>query len=57
MKSPQKASSKRMRMNECNTLPVADDGHIVGLLTMENISELVMLRAASSGLLRKTALG
>lgn len=45
-----------MRQNECKTVPVADDGHIVGLLTLENISELVMLRSASDGLKTKALL-
>ena len=39
-----------MRQRECKTVPVADDGRIVGLLTLENISELVMLRSAADGL-------
>jgi Zn-dependent protease/CBS domain-containing protein len=42
-----------MRQSECKTVPVADDGRLVGLLTLENISELVMLRSASDGLGRK----
>ena len=45
-----------MRQNECKTIPVADDGQIIGLLTLENISELVMLRSASNGHGRKEPL-
>ena len=45
-----------MRQSECKTIPVADDGHIVGLLTMENIADLVMLRSAADGSIGKAAL-
>ncbi|WP_193213518.1 site-2 protease family protein [Luteolibacter marinus] len=35
-----------MRANQCATTPVLDGGRIVGLLTLENVGELVMVHAA-----------
>ena len=35
-----------MRDQQCDTMPVTASGHIVGLLTMENISEMIMVNAA-----------
>jgi Zn-dependent protease len=40
---------ERMRRDGCKTLPVFDAGRIVGLLTLENIAELVMVRSALVG--------
>ena len=38
-----------MRANQRATVPVAEEGKIVGLLTLENIGELVMVNAALAG--------
>jgi len=38
-----------MGKNEWTTLPVMGGGRIVGLLTMENIGELIMVNAALAG--------
>jgi CBS domain-containing protein len=37
----------RMRQGECSALPVAQDDRIVGLLTLENIGEWVMVKEAA----------
>lgn len=42
----------RMRNETCTTLPVLRDGRLVGLLTTENISDVVVINAAE-----RTALG
>ncbi|HSQ57109.1 MAG TPA: site-2 protease family protein [Gemmata sp.] len=36
----------RLRESECPVMPVMDDGRLVGLLTTENVGELVMIREA-----------
>jgi Zn-dependent protease/predicted transcriptional regulator len=36
----------RLRANECPVMPVLDNGRLVGLLTPENVGELVMIRQA-----------
>lgn len=36
----------RMREGPCATLPVVQDGQVVGMLTLENVGELMMVRAA-----------
>jgi predicted transcriptional regulator len=36
-----------MRQGECSALPVAQDDRIVGLLTLENIGEWVMVKEAA----------
>jgi len=41
-----KAGSKPMSREGCATLAVMDGNKLVGLLTVENIGELVMVRAA-----------
>ena len=38
-----------MRANRCATVPVVGGGRLVGLLTLENISEAVMVNAALTG--------
>jgi hypothetical protein len=38
-----------MGKNEWATLPVMGGGRIVGLLTLENIGELIMVNAALGG--------
>jgi predicted transcriptional regulator len=35
-----------MRARRCATMPVVAAGRIVGLLTLENISEMIMVNAA-----------
>jgi Zn-dependent protease len=46
----QAASLKRvvesMQTRQCATVPVVEDGRIVGLLTLENISEMIMINNA-----------
>jgi Zn-dependent protease/CBS domain-containing protein len=37
---------QRMRMNQRPTLPVVSDGRLVGLLTFENVSELLLVQDA-----------
>lgn len=37
---------QRVREGQCTSAPVIRDGHLVGLLTLENISELVMVNSA-----------
>ncbi len=37
---------ERLRQNQCSTLPVLRDGRLVGLITLENIGELVMVNSA-----------
>jgi predicted transcriptional regulator len=44
-----------MRGGECSTLPVVDEGQIVGLLTMENVSELIMVNTAMAGVDARSA--
>jgi Zn-dependent protease len=39
----------RLQECECHTLPVVEDGRIVGLLTMDNVGEFVLLQAALRG--------
>jgi hypothetical protein len=31
---------------QCHTLPVIDDGHLLGLLTAENVAEALMIQEA-----------
>ena len=38
-----------MRQENCSVLPVMEDGQMIGLLTLENISELIMVRSALGG--------
>ena len=42
-------SLERMRQAELQSLPVFRDGQIVGLLTLENVGEFVMVRNATQG--------
>jgi predicted transcriptional regulator len=35
-----------MRGRQCAAMPVVAGGHVVGLLTLENISEMIMVNAA-----------
>ena len=35
-----------LNQGECRTMPVLRDGQLVGLLTMENVGEFVMIESA-----------
>jgi predicted transcriptional regulator len=41
-----KSAVESMRARQCSTMPVVAGGRIVGLLTLENISEMIMVNAA-----------
>jgi predicted transcriptional regulator len=41
-----KGAVESMRKRQCATMPVVGGGRIVGLLTLENISEMIMVHAA-----------
>lgn len=43
---PLKSTVGLMQASQCATLPVTQAGRIVGLLTLENISEMIMINAA-----------
>ena len=43
----------RLQSYECNTLPVTHNGRLVGLMTMENVGEFIMIQTALAH--RKTA--
>lgn len=45
---PLEAAVARMRETRCNSIPVLRDGIVVGLLTLENVSELLLLAGAGS---------
>ena len=36
---------KRLQTGDCHTMPVVDDGHLVGLVTMDNMGEFLALQA------------
>jgi predicted transcriptional regulator len=40
------AVSGRLQTCDCRTVPVFDDQKLVGLITMENIGEFMMIRSA-----------
>ena len=44
--TPLKSAVESMRERQCATMPVVAGGRIVGLLTLENISEMIMVNAA-----------
>lgn len=44
---------ERLQRDECHTMPVLSDGALVGVLTLENVGEYVMLRRALEA--RRTA--
>jgi len=50
---PLRRAFERMRQGECSTLPVLQEGRLVGLLTLENVSELLMVSEAASQFERK----
>lgn len=37
---------EKLQRRECSAVPVLDNGHVAGLLTLENLSELFMVRVA-----------
>lgn len=37
---------KRLQACDCRTMPVVDDGHLVGLITMDNMGEFLALQAS-----------
>ena len=41
-----KSAVESMRERQCATVPVVAGGRVVGLLTLENISEMIMVNAA-----------
>jgi len=43
------AAMERLQACACRTLPVVHDGRLVGLVTMDNIGEFVLIHAALSG--------
>jgi predicted transcriptional regulator len=45
---PLRAAFDKLRPGECSTLPVMEAGRLVGLLTLENVGELVMVSEAAS---------
>jgi len=45
---PLRAAFDKMRQGECSTLPVMKDARLVGLLTPENVGELVMVNEAAN---------
>jgi predicted transcriptional regulator len=45
---PLERTLERMHQEGCSTLAVIENGELVGLLTLENIGELVMIKAAAS---------
>ena len=44
--TPLKGAVESMRQSQCSTVPVVAGGRVVGLLTLENISEVIMVKAA-----------
>lgn len=47
--SPLKPVVESMNAHQCATVPVVAGGRIVGLLTLENIGEMIMINAAMDG--------
>ena len=37
---------RQMQQSDCSTVPVVDNGELVGLLTLENVGELIMVTSA-----------
>jgi hypothetical protein len=46
----------RLQTCQCRTMPVVSRGELVGLLTMDNIGEFMMIESALSGAAMKPAL-
>jgi predicted transcriptional regulator len=40
---------ERLQACACHTLPVVRDGRLVGLVTMDNVGEFVLIHAALAG--------
>jgi hypothetical protein len=38
-----------MRNAQCSSLPVAENGELLGLVTLENVGELIMVQTAVRG--------
>jgi CBS-domain-containing membrane protein len=36
----------RVQERDCRTIPVLEDGALIGLVTMDNVGELLMIQAA-----------
>ncbi|MHB1307652.1 MAG: site-2 protease family protein [Limisphaerales bacterium] len=47
--APLKGAVESMHARQCATVPVVAGGRMVGLLTLENISEMIMVKAAVAG--------
>jgi Zn-dependent protease len=47
---PLDAAVEAMRISRCPLVPVSSQGRLVGLLTLENVAELVMMRSATDTL-------
>lgn len=47
--APLKGAVEAMHARQCATVPVVAGGRMVGLLTLENISEMIMVKAAVAG--------
>ena len=50
---PLRTAFDKMRQGECSTLPVMQEGRLAGILTLENIGELVMISEAAGQFERK----
>lgn len=44
----------RLRSRDCHTIPVLEHGALVGLVTMDNVGEFLMIQAAERGLPHNT---
>ena len=44
--APLKSAIESMRARQCSTMPVVAGGRMVGLLTLEHVSELIMVNSA-----------
>jgi predicted transcriptional regulator len=42
-------ASIQLQSCDCHTIPVTSGGKLVGLLTMENVGEFIMLKEAIAG--------
>ena len=43
---PVAKSYEKLRQQNCSTLPVLRDGQLIGIITLENITEWIMLHNA-----------
>jgi CBS domain containing-hemolysin-like protein len=44
--TPLEGAIESMRARQCATMPVVAGGYIVGLLTLENVGEMIMINSA-----------